>query len=396
MCQVYVNRMRFALVCISVAATVMLSGCQLTPNLRSVDSIKRLSKQVQHANSIDDIPAIAKQVETTHNHLQADLRTIQILYEELTENVNKYWGKGNRELPSKKKYVKYVNDYQARAIVNFEEGFVRVETIDTQHPKAMLVKAIETTLLTTADPTQNDIFSSEAPVTQGLPFLYPQIKDQDGRIVQYRWRANRYANYLVSHHLQHVKKSGKSIHAVQFKLVDTHTHLRKQKYSQYVLAAAKRYQLDPALIYGIIETESSFNPYAVSRANAYGLMQVVPATAGRDVYNLVHKKNGQPSKQTLFSPAQNIDIGSAYLHLLQSRYLAKIHNNNSKEYAVITAYNGGAGNVLKTFDTNRQTAVKKMNKLPATTVYHKLRYEHPKLESRRYLEKVTLAKQRYQ
>jgi membrane-bound lytic murein transglycosylase C len=40
-------------------------------------------------------------------------------------------------------------------------------------------------------------------------------------------------------------------------MVTRHQHLREQKYSKHVLAAANRYQISPELIYGIIETESS-------------------------------------------------------------------------------------------------------------------------------------------
>ena len=70
-----------------------------------------------------------------------------------------------------------------------------------------------------------------------------------------------------------------------------------------LIAAARRYNLEPELIYAIIETESSFNPYAVSHANAYGLMQVVASTAGRDVFERVRKIPGQPTSQQLFDPA---------------------------------------------------------------------------------------------
>ncbi|WP_334020537.1 murein transglycosylase domain-containing protein [Alteromonas sp. S015] len=376
--------------------TVLLSGCQSSMKFDSINSVKKLSKQVQNADSLEDVEAIAKQATITRNHIRADLNVIQTLYDGLSKKVSKKWGKKNQQLPNKKKYVKYVNDYQARAIVNFDTGKVQVETLDNQNPKAMLVQAITTTLLTTADPTKTDIFSSAAPNIDGVPFLYPQVTDHDGKIVKYRWRAERYANYLVSNKLKRSLSNGKSVYSVEFDLVDQHEHIRQMKYSQYVLKAARRYNLSPALIYGIIETESSFNPYAVSRANAYGLMQVVPATAGRDVYKLVKHKPGQPSKQTLFSPAHNIDIGSAYLHILQTRYLAKINNKTSQEYSMISAYNGGAGNVLKTFHPNRSVAMAKINQHSPDGVYSKLRYNHPRAESCKYLEKVTKAKKNYE
>lgn len=374
-----------------------LSGCEsMSLSFDSADSVKQLSKQIKEADNIDDVKAIAKQAKVTRNQVRADLKAIQALYAELDQKVNKKWGKGNSELPEKKKYVKYTNDYQARTIVDFEKGTVRVETLTANSPLDTLKQAVTTTLLTTADPTKTDIFSSDAPDTEGVPFLYPQVMDQDGKLVQYRWRAERYSNYLVSNKLKKSSSNGKTVYAVEFNLVAQHEHLRQEKYSQYVIAAAKRYNLSPALIYGIIETESSFNPYAVSPANAYGLMQVVPATAGRDVYNLVKKKPGEPSKEVLFTPENNIDIGSAYLHILQTRYLVKVADKMSQEYSMISAYNGGTGNVLKTFDRDRTRAMNKINQTSTSNVYKKLRYDHPRTESQNYLEKVTKAKKKYE
>ena len=391
---IFTNRFcRFAF----VSCLITLTGCQSVPSFKSLQSVKDLSNQIKQADDIKDIKAIAKQAKTSKALIQADLKVVKALYSKLDEKVNKRWGQSNTQLPSKKKYVKYSNDYQARAIVDFDKGTVRIETLTTQSPLWSLKKAVATTLLTTSDPTKTDIFSSNTPDTQGVPFLYPQVMDNEGKLVKYRWRAERYADYLVDNKLQKSTVNGKTVYAVSFELVEQHQHLRQEKYSQYVIAAANRYNLSPALIYGIIQTESSFNPYAVSPANAYGLMQVVPATAGKDVYNLIKKKSGEPTKEVLFSPAQNIDIGSAYLHILQTRYLVAVNNNVSQEYAMISAYNGGAGNVLKTFDANsRSNAMVKLNQTSSSGVYQKLRYDHPRAESQYYLEKVTKAKKNYE
>ncbi|MCB5160851.1 murein transglycosylase domain-containing protein [Marinomonas algarum] len=373
-----------------------LTGCQSVLSFDSVDSVNQLSDQVKNADDLDDLKAIAKQAKITQSFINADIEMIRTLYRNLGDEVNQRWGKENTALPAKKQYVKYTDNYQARTIVDFDGGTVKVETLNANGSKNALVEAVTTTLLTTSDPTKTDIFSSSAPDVDGVPFLYPQVMDHDGKLVKYRWRAERYANYLVSNRLETNQENGKTVYSVTFDLVEQHEHLRQEKYSEYVIAAANRYNLSPALIYGIIETESSFNPYAISPANAYGLMQVVPATAGKDVYNLVKKKSGQPTKEVLFSPEQNIDIGSAYLYILQTRYLAKVNNKLSQEYSMISAYNGGTGNVLKTFDSNRTTAMTKLNQTATSEVYRKLRYDHPRTESQYYLEKVTKAKKNYE
>ncbi|MCO4798980.1 MAG: transglycosylase SLT domain-containing protein, partial [Colwelliaceae bacterium] len=145
----------------------------------------------------------------------------------------------------------------------------------------------------------------------------------------------------------------------------------------------------------VIETESSFNPFAVSPSNAYGLMQIIPKTAGKDVYQRILKRPGIPSKQLLFTANENIEIGTAYLHILQQQYLKKIINPLSRHYSVISAYNGGAGNVFKTFSRNRENAPTVINKLSPNQVYNKLTKKHPRSESRNYLTKVTAAEKRY-
>jgi len=381
-----------------VFIVMVLTGCQITKiyESQSISSVKELSNKLKKVDNINDIAAVVTQAKISNNYINADLKLIKALYQKLTGKVNAKWGKNNSVLPAKKKYVKYINDYQARAIVDFEKGTVRVETLTTKSPLYTLRKAITTTLQTTSDPRETDIFSSSAPSTNGVPFLYPQVVDHDGTLVKYRWRAERYSDYLVTNKLQKTKINNKTVYAVEFKLVEQHQHLRQEQYSDLVIAAANRYNLAPALIYGIIQTESAFNPYAVSPANAYGLMQIVPATAGRDVYNLIKKKSGQPTKQELFSPANNIDIGSAYLHILQTRYLVNVKNKLSQEYSMISAYNGGTGNVLKAFHNDRAIAMDRINQTSSSSVYKILRYDHPRSESRYYLEKVTKAKKNYE
>ncbi|WP_010367822.1 murein transglycosylase domain-containing protein [Pseudoalteromonas citrea] len=385
-------------ICLIRAITVMLAifwltACQSTLNLQSAKEIKKLAEQIQ--KNPHDVAVIAEGINKSQQSINQDMAKIQRLFGDLDAIIEQVWGKSNKELPSNTRYVKYSNDYEARAIVDFVQGSVTIETIATKNIKPKLSQAIFETLLTSDDPSQTDIFSSQSPTLSGEPFLYPQVRDQDGQVVRYEWRAKRYASYLVANNLTTSQQNGRKMTQVTFNLVTDHKHLRHLKYSDSVLASAKKYNISAALIYAVIETESAFNPYAVSHANAYGLMQVVPATAGRDVYKLEKNRAGQPTKSTLMSPQQNIDIGTAYLKILNTRYLAGVKHQLSREYTIISAYNGGAGNVFKTYHPNRTTAVKKINQQSPANVYKQLRYDHPRDESRRYLEKVTKAKQKY-
>jgi len=102
----------------------------------------------------------------------------------------------------------------------------------------------------------------------------------------------------------------------------------KERFKPYISSAARRYTLSPDLISAVIHTESYYNPTAISRAGAVGLMQLMPATAQRyDVYN---RKN----------PQQNIDGGVRYL-----KDLIKMFDNDIK--LALAAYNAGENTVKR-------------------------------------------------
>jgi soluble lytic murein transglycosylase-like protein len=82
----------------------------------------------------------------------------------------------------------------------------------------------------------------------------------------------------------------------------------KAPYRDLIQAAATRYSVDADLITSVIAAESNFDPKAISRRNARGLMQLLPETAAR-----LGVKN-------IFDPSDNIDGGTRYLRDLLVRY----------------------------------------------------------------------------
>ena len=102
----------------------------------------------------------------------------------------------------------------------------------------------------------------------------------------------------------------------------------KTPFQKLILAAASRHHLDPDLIHSVISIESNFDPKAVSRKNARGLMQLMPRTA-----ELMGVKDS-------FDPEQNIEGGTRYL----SDLLVKYKNNLT---LALAAYNAGPESVDK-------------------------------------------------
>ena len=327
--------------------------------------------------------------------LPNDVQALLLEYAFFNDQVNQNWGE-EASFSTQKAYVKYLDDYLSRARIDFEKGTLTVETLASSEPKKQLKNAIITALLTPDDPTGVDIFSATEISSRGKPFLLGQVLDQTGNEIKYQWRAEKFAEYLISNHLQTQATANGSLYQVTINLEKNHNQVAAKGFKAWVAQASNRFNLPESLILGIIETESSFNPFAVSHANAYGLMQIIPSTAGADVFKMVLKKQGVPTRNYLFDGKNNIIVGSAYLSILRDRYLKGIEHPTSQLYCIISAYNGGAGNVFKTFHHNRKQAIARINELSPEDVLWRLRKKQPSHEARHYVVKVLANQKNYE
>ena len=98
-----------------------------------------------------------------------------------------------------------------------------------------------------------------------------------------------------------------------------------------VMRYSERWQVDPALVYGLMRAESAMQPDALSPAGAHGLLQLMPTTA-----SAVAQRQGLPlnGSRQLMDPAINLPIGIAHLSELQSRF-------DGQWVFVAAAYNAG-------------------------------------------------------
>jgi len=102
--------------------------------------------------------------------------------------------------------------------------------------------------------------------------------------------------------------------------------LSTSRYDMYISEAARKHRVSFSLIKAVIKAESNFDPYAVSRSGACGLMQIMPETA--KTLGIIDS----------FDPRENILGGARYLKELLERFQGSLH-------LALAAYNAGPGKV---------------------------------------------------
>ncbi len=316
-------------------------------------------------------------------------------YDAYKKELGKYWE--NPEISSKKKWVSYSEDKKSRSNVDFENDVIVVETVakNEEEAKAELAKRLgfavskNTQEVLTSDPLQKRIQNISKPIDKVVvvPDAKPILSTVIFKKEPSEKEVKNYANKVVTTTPLQVKKSKfghENVYSLVVKLPSDARLKRSKIYERDVVQYANKFQLPVPLLFAIMHTESDFNPMATSRIPAFGLMQIVPTSAGRDVYQFLYKRKGMPSSTYLYNGKNNIEMGSIYLHILYYRYLKKIENPESRLYCAIAAYNTGAGNIAWAFTGkyNMPNAASKINAMTPDKVYERLlsdlRFDEPK------------------
>ena len=323
-------------------------------------------------------------------------------YKTYKKELKTYWK--DPKLSTKKEWVSYTKDKKSRSDVDFENNTYTVEVIAKNLTNATsklkerisYIASQNTKQVVQTDPLQKrvaKISESHNVVTSNVnakPILSTVIFNAKPSRIE----VNTYATNTLKKNkiiITKAKNKKNKIYKVTVKLPKNSKIKLSAVYQGEVSKNARRFKLPNELVFAIMQTESDFNPFAKSHIPAFGLMQIVPRSAGQDSYRLLYKKKGQPSATYLYNSRNNIQMGTAYLYILYYRYLRKIKDPKSRLYCSIAAYNTGAGNIAWAFthSYNMNKAAPVINKLTPEQVYYKLMHDLKFDEPKHYLKRVT-------
>lgn len=334
-------------------------------------------------------------------------------FEAYKKELTKYWK--NPELSTKNEWVSYSKDKKSRSKVNFENDTLVVEVIAKNKKEAQ--KKLEKRVAYAISKNTKEVVNSDE-LQRQIAILSKKSKRVNSKMdakpilstLLFKKKpteieVQKYSKAVVQKD-KIVKNTSKlaseNVYKIVIKLPKNSKLKRSEVYKEEVFKNAKRFKLPVELVFAIMQTESNFNPFAKSHIPAFGLMQIVPHTAGRDTYRLLYKKDGIPSATYLYNGENNIEMGSSYLYILYYRYLKKIKNPQSRLYCTIAAYNTGAGNISWAFTrkTNMSRAAPKINAMSPDEVYEKLlsdlKYDEPKHYLKRVKKRMKIYKKAYQ
>ena len=347
-------------------------------------------------------------------------------YKKYCEELKQIWGDSEVVESTRKKWVDYSADKKSRTMVDWESGKVTIEVLadpgaSEAEIRAKMKKAVSDLLANRGNATGFDLTANKKNPVSDKPLL-------DGQIDLSRYGATPLSETEASKPLsgqgeakakeqeavaklpdtivdsekpvvETVKTSegNKKVVSITLELVEDHIPKRAEKFKEIISRHSATYSVDEPLIYAIMEQESAFNPMAQSWVPAYGLMQLVPKSGGRDAYRFVHKRDAIPSSDFLFDPDNNIQLGTGYLKLLMSTTFKNVQDARCRMLCAIAAYNTGAGNVSRSINgtTNISKAIPTINSMTYDQLFNHLKRSLPHAETKDYIQKVTSKMKKY-
>ncbi|MBC2696492.1 MAG: DUF3393 domain-containing protein [Desulfobacteraceae bacterium] len=331
-------------------------------------------------------------------------RIVEKEYKQYKKELLRHWD--SAEISDKKKWVEYSADYKTKRVVDFGKNQIKIEIITDRDEKTE--KKVAEILMDILSENKEAAFNRdrlavniENSIKQKIKYLKTDKVEKKPVLASlFTGRdepSKKELSSIASALMKKAKKETRPANISDSRIVSITIPFSKkaaenkaETYRLLVNDCAKKQKIDNALVMAVIHTESAFNPMAKSSTPAYGLMQIVPQSAGLDATEFVYGKPVLLSPSYLYNDRNNVTIGTAYLHILNYRYLKKIKNPESRLYCAIASYNTGAGNVARAFtgSKNISKGANVINRMNSEAVYAVLIKKLPYEETREYLKRV--------
>lgn len=363
-----------------------------------------------------------QQAQEYDSYKKALQEEFQVFRQTLKEEMEKYQNSIGEnwdeiEVSDAKKWVEYSDDRKTKRIVDYDKNEIRIHVIERKGQDAtrvmedalkdMLREKQETAFK--REPVMSKVekkLSKEQVVLKGKPSeqlvlseLFEKRKPTKKEVDKKAW------DFLKKAQIKRevVKKSsaqpeGSKVMVVTIPLPKTRVSKKAEQYRKTIAQYAGKWDINEPLVLAVIHTESAFNPMATSYVPAYGMMQIVPRYAGKEVAEKLWGKAKLLSPSYLYDAEKNIEVGTVYLNILYHRYFKKVKDSESRLFCSISAYNTGAGNVARAFTGKRNLnkAIPTINSMTSQQVYDHLREHLPFEETRHYVQRVSKRMKAYQ
>lgn len=316
-------------------------------------------------------------------------------FENYKNNIEEEWTQ--IEIPDRYKWVEYSDDFKERTIVDYENEEVVIQVTvpknsSDEQAQAKILKNMQGIMKQyVSGASKKNPFIDEKKIIKSKEAIVADIYKVNGKKSQ---EIEKEVKKLVAKEKPKVipaKKKEDKVVEIVVPFPKEGILAKASKYQNHVRKRSKEYDIEDSLIYAIMHSESAFNPMARSHIPAYGLMQIVPVSAGKDISKRLYGEVRIFTPEYLYDSEKNIEAGVNYLNLLYYSYLKGVKDPISRKYCTIAAYNTGSGNVAKAFigTTNLNKALPIINSMGSKEVYNKLIKDLPYDETKHYLKKVT-------
>jgi len=237
-------------------------------------------------------------------------------------------------------YVDYAKNNDAFGGVDYKQGFLEVGAVSpvfihdaSRRIERLLSERLFFLLRSESIPGMRDLEGQLSMPGTGRGILHAEVEE----FAHFAVRSGEPAEtYTAPDGVRRMRKE------VRIELVPDHLQTRVRQYLPYVQENSRIYEVAPELILAVIQTESSFNPRAVSDAGAVGLMQLVPGSGALEASKLVYGEPRLLTREELSRPDKNIELGTAYLRILRTRHFRDSRSEPRKLlFLVIASYNCG-------------------------------------------------------